>query len=65
MIHQTVPTGCTSVCVVMALEIGTFSENAQNEVFRNLHDNLSDLRAQVAANQKVTDLMVARYFLKN
>ena len=24
---------------------------------RNLHDNLSDLKAQVAANQKVTDRM--------
>ena len=31
---------------------------------RNLHDNLSDLRAQVAANQKVTDLLNVRYFLK-
>ncbi len=28
---------------------------------RNLHDNLSDLRAQVAANQKVTVRLVYNY----
>ncbi len=29
---------------------------------RNLHDNLSDLRAQVAANQKVKPLLLTLWF---